>query len=102
MNALHPFREGNGRSQREFARELCFKCGYMLDFTRTNHKEMLDSSVASFNNGDLTGFTTVFEKCLIPLAKYTDIQKELTSKFLTLSIDDINRDALTYFPDIKQ
>ena len=25
LNALHPFREGNGRSQREFARELCLK-----------------------------------------------------------------------------
>ena len=26
LNALHPFREGNGRTQREFARELCLKC----------------------------------------------------------------------------
>lgn len=102
MNALHPFREGNGRSQREFTRELCHKCGYMLDFTRTNHKEMLDSSIASFNNGDLTGFTAIFEKCIIPLTEYKDIQKELTSKFLTLSIDDINRDTLTHFPGIKQ
>ncbi|MBP5198505.1 MAG: Fic family protein, partial [Lachnospiraceae bacterium] len=25
MNALHPFREGNGRAQREFSRELCLK-----------------------------------------------------------------------------
>ena len=30
LNALHPFREGNGRSQREFCRELCLKCGYLL------------------------------------------------------------------------
>lgn len=28
VNALHPFREGNGRTQREFARELCYECGY--------------------------------------------------------------------------
>ena len=98
MNALHPFREGNGRTQREFARELCLKCGYMLDFTKTNHKEMLDASVASFNAADIDGFISIFDKCVIPLDEYADIQKELTSKFLTLSIDDIDNDTLLRFP----
>ena len=26
LNALHPFREGNGRAQREFARIVCLAC----------------------------------------------------------------------------
>lgn len=48
LNALHPFREGNGRTQREFARELCCKCGYLFDLTCTNHEEMLHASIQSF------------------------------------------------------
>lgn len=48
LNALHSFREGNGRAQREFARELCCKCGYLFDLTHTNHEEMLNASIKSF------------------------------------------------------
>lgn len=101
MNALHPFREGNGRAQREFTRELCLKCGYMLDFTRTTHAEMLEASVASFNTADTSKFITVFDKCVIPLDTYGDLQKDLTSKFLTLSSDDIDSGILYNFPSIS-
>ena len=34
INALHPFREGNGRSQREFVRQLALLNGYFLSFVR--------------------------------------------------------------------
>ena len=67
LNALHPFREGNGRSQREFARELCLKCGYILDLTHTDHEEMLTGSIMSFDKGDNTGLEAVFRKCIRPL-----------------------------------
>ena len=30
INALHPFREGNGRAQREFINQLAFKNGYFI------------------------------------------------------------------------
>lgn len=33
LNALHPFREGNGRTQREFARLICLACGYDFDLS---------------------------------------------------------------------
>ena len=32
-NELHPFREGNGRTQRLFVSELCRHAGYELDFS---------------------------------------------------------------------
>jgi cell filamentation protein len=67
LNALHPFREGNGHSQREFARELCLKCGYILDLTHTSHEEMLTGNIMSFDRGDNTGLEAVFRKCIIPL-----------------------------------
>lgn len=69
MNALHPFREGNGRAQREFARELCLACGYVFDLTRTSHEEMLDASIRSFNT-DNSGFISIFSRNIIPVDEY--------------------------------
>ena len=48
INALHPFREGNGRSQREFIRELALHNGYKLSFAKISEAEMLDASVDLF------------------------------------------------------
>ena len=48
INALHPFREGNGRSQREFIRELALYNHYAIDFSNATGKEMLDASVDAF------------------------------------------------------
>lgn len=67
LNALHPFREGNGRSQREFARELCLKCGYSFDMTHTNHEEILAASIASLDKGDNAKLEAIFRKCTTPL-----------------------------------
>ena len=89
LNALHPFREGNGRTQREFTRELCIKCGYVLDLTRTKHDEMLSASIKSFDDGDNTEFILIFEKCVVKKSEYKDYQSRLSSVLLTLSDDDI-------------
>ena len=67
LNALHPFREGNGRAQREFARELCLRCGYAFDLTHTSHREMLDASIRSFNI-DNSGLERIFDRAVVPLA----------------------------------
>lgn len=48
INALHPFREGNGRTQREFIRELALKRGYIIRFARISRDEMMDASRESF------------------------------------------------------
>ena len=48
INALHPFREGNGRTQREFIRQLAFQNGYFLSFSGITKDEMVAASVASF------------------------------------------------------
>lgn len=88
LNALHPFREGNGRTQREFARELCIKCGYVFDLTQTTHEEMLDASVRSFNMGDNSGFISIFGRSVIPVDEYRAYQDKLTSTLLILSKDD--------------
>ncbi|MGC6174997.1 Fic/DOC family protein [Lacrimispora sp. 38-1] len=48
INALHPFREGNGRTQREFIRELAMQQGYLIHFSEVTAQEMLEASIASF------------------------------------------------------
>lgn len=48
INALHPFREGNGRTQREFIRQLAYESGYILHFAVINEKEMVEASIDSF------------------------------------------------------
>ena len=67
LNALHPFREGNGRSQREYCRELCLECGYSFDLRHTNHDEMLSASIESLDRGSNAGLEAIFRKCITPL-----------------------------------
>jgi cell filamentation protein len=44
INAVHPFREGNGRAQREFIRELAVQNGYELDWTHVSQEQMIEAS----------------------------------------------------------
>lgn len=48
INALHPFREGNGRSQREFIRSLALHNGYIVNFAKINSEDMIKASKKSF------------------------------------------------------
>ena len=50
INALHPFREGNGRSQREFIEELAKINGIYLDLTSVEKMDMIIASHDSINN----------------------------------------------------
>ena len=63
INALHPFREGNGRSQREFIRELALYNHYAIDFSNVPGKEMLDASVDAFLCR-YEKMEALFDKCL--------------------------------------
>lgn len=54
LNVLHPFREGNGRTIREFIRELAIKNGYELNLSKTSPYDMLEASIKSvFDDSDL-------------------------------------------------
>lgn len=89
LNALHPFREGNGRTQREFARELCLKCGYIFDLSKTNHQEMLEASIESFDTGNNSKLENIFQKAITPMEDYKKLQQQLKSTITILSKDNI-------------
>jgi len=52
LNAIHPFREGNGRTQLSFAGLIGAACGQPLQLSRINPQSFLRAMVASFA-GDL-------------------------------------------------
>ena len=63
INALHPFREGNGRSQREFIRCLALRNGYVINFVNAGKDEMLEASRKSFLC-EYGAMERLFGKCL--------------------------------------
>jgi cell filamentation protein len=63
LNVLHPFREGNGRTIREFIRELAFFNGYVLDLQNTTSEELLKASVDSI--ADTKELEETLNRCLI-------------------------------------
>jgi cell filamentation protein len=50
INVLHPFREGNGRTQREFIRSLALFNGYDLSWKRVEPDALLAASIRSITN----------------------------------------------------
>lgn len=65
INALHPFREGNGRATREFIRELAYQNDYLLLFSKITKTELTDATVASFS-GNYRPLGDALGKCLLP------------------------------------
>ena len=64
LNAAHPFREGNGRTQREFIREVGLKAGYYIDWRATTPERMLEASQVSHMRGDASLFAGVIRDCM--------------------------------------
>ena len=67
INALHPFREGNGRAQREFIRELALEAGYEVAWDLVTQDEMFKASVASFHEGSSAAFAMILNKITRPV-----------------------------------
>lgn len=92
LNALHPFREGNGRTQREFARLICLSCDYVFDLSSTTHEKMLKASQLSFDKADCSLLCDIFKEAVIPISDYIEKGthlKILTSDDLKIGVDDL-------------
>ena len=66
INALHPFREGNGRAQREFINHLAYKNGLSIAWDTITQEDMIQASIESFHNGDTTRFAGFIRDNLHP------------------------------------
>ena len=50
INALHPFREGNGRTQRIFINQLARQAGWNLNYTAVDPERLCDAYIASMTD----------------------------------------------------
>ena len=64
INALHPFRDGNGRSLREYFRQLSLNANFILDFSKTDKDKLLLADIEAFN-GQYDGLVSVLENAII-------------------------------------
>ncbi len=67
LNAVHPFREGNGRTQREFIHQLAHKNGYWVDWSRVSREELYEASDVSFMRGENRLFEELLKKAIEPI-----------------------------------
>jgi len=67
LNAVHAFREGNGRAQREFVRERAYKNSYWIDWSKVSREELYQASDASFMRGDNTFFEKLLRRAIEPI-----------------------------------
>jgi len=63
VNAIHPFRDGNGRAQREFIRELGLQAGFPIDWGKVNRQQMIAASRDCFATGDSSGLAVWIQAC---------------------------------------
>lgn len=61
LNALHPFREGNGRAIRIFLQQLAAHAGFELAYHEANEQELLQADIAAFF-GDLMPISAILEQ----------------------------------------
>lgn len=63
LNAIHPFREGNGRAQLSFMSLLAHSAGWPLNFDKLNPADFLGAMIESFSGRE--GKLASQLKCLI-------------------------------------
>jgi cell filamentation protein len=66
LNAIHPFRDGNGRTQRAFVSALADQAGHSLDFTVVSRERMIQASIAANDRDDSTMMRRLFNEISDP------------------------------------
>lgn len=66
INFLHPFREGNGRAQREFIRLLAFQKGYHLNLNPPDNKKIYNNYMKGTIASDVKLLTELIKGELNP------------------------------------
>lgn len=69
LNFAHPFREGNGRTQREFFSQLLSVADYALDWQLIEMSQLHDACHIARNEGDLVPLIQVFDATLVTLRR---------------------------------
>jgi cell filamentation protein len=108
LNALHPFREGNGRSTREFMAQLAKEAGYELDQERIdNSKDRWNHASQRSMVGDLSELKAIFSEAIRPsrAIAFEVLPEDLaTARFPELrvaydNLDSVRKSLAKQYPD---
>jgi cell filamentation protein len=64
VNYLHPFREGNGRTQREFIRSLALERGYQLGLNPATDRTVYERYMSGTIEGDVGLLAALVEEII--------------------------------------
>ena len=67
LNVLHPFREGNGRTQRLFWSVIARDAGWDIQWSQISAQENIDASVQALLHVNYAPLIAMFDRCVIPL-----------------------------------
>ena len=65
INYIHPFREGNGRTQLQYLKQLAGEAGHRLDLARIEGASWIEASITS-HTADYRAMATVISGALKP------------------------------------
>lgn len=65
INAIHAFREGNGRTQREFLRQLGLRCGWILSWEGITRAENTAAAILSHTQRDYSGLAGILRRAIV-------------------------------------
>ncbi len=66
-NNLHPFREGNGRTQRVFLTQLAYEAGYEIDFSEIDTDLLMIATIHA-SNGVISNLRDVLSQIIRPIS----------------------------------
>ena len=67
VNYLHPFREGNGRTQREFLRTLALEKGIQLNLNPPDNKSVYDRYMQGMINSDIEMLSKLIVELIVKI-----------------------------------
>ncbi len=63
LNTIHPFRDGNGRTQRAFVEQLAERAGHEIDFEGVTTERNVSASIDA-HQGDTTAMNRIVVECM--------------------------------------
>lgn len=97
LNQIHPFREGNGRTQRLFMEQMALNAGYNLDFSQVSENAMRNASFFASVRGDSRPMQCLFASSMTDAGslgpvEYTpgDCTRQRNSSDLDRALDNIS------------
>ncbi|MDO5073165.1 MAG: Fic family protein [Neisseria animaloris] len=78
-NVLHPFREGNGRSLREFTNQLARQNNMAINWKNVSAEQMVQASIAAYHT-NYRPLTKLIRNNLTPILKVQETLRQQTEK----------------------